>query len=270
MPKISVVIPAYNAEIYLSESIESILNQSFSDFELVIIDDCSVDNSWEIINKYALQDSRVKIHRNQRNLGIAGNRNKGIELSCGDYLAWQDADDISIPTRLERQVSFLETHKDVGIVGGYLEIFRESKVLGERRYPLDDLSLRRCIFRYSPIAQPAAMIRMEALNRVGAYDLSLPPAEDLDMTFRIGELYKLANLDLVLVRYRESVTSATATSLKKMEKATIRIRKKNFNSKAYKLTTFDIFYNLGHFLSLWIFPTKLKIRVFNLLRNKRP
>ena len=186
MPKISVVIPAYNAEIYLSEAIESIINQTFKDFELIIIDDSSVDNSWEIIKKYSLQDNRIKIYRNEVNLGIAGNRNKGISLSSGEYLAWQDADDISIATRLERQVSFMEAHQEVGIVGGYLEIFRHNEILSERHYPLDDLSLRRCIFRYSPIAQPTAMIRAEAFKKVGVYDLSLPPAEDLDMTFRIG------------------------------------------------------------------------------------
>ncbi len=267
MTKISVVIPAYNAAKYLPDAIESILNQTFQNFEIIVIDDCSTDKTWAVIQELASNDPRIRAYQNDQNLGIAGNRNKGVSLVAGKYLAWQDADDISLPSRLETQFQFMESHPEVGIVGGYLELFRGNKVLGVRKYPPDDASLRQCIFRYSPIAQPAAMVRLEALHKAGEYNLKYPPAEDIDMTFRIGERYKLANLEEIIVRYRESDTSATFTRLRKMELSTLEIRRKHAKSEAYNMTIGDWIYNGAHYISVWLVPPKLKIRFFNFWRN---
>lgn len=267
MTNVSVVIPAYNAALYLPGAIESILKQTFRDFEVIIIDDCSTDNTWEVIREYAKKDCRIRPFKNVQNLGIAGNRNKGVALATGKYLVWQDADDISLPTRVEKQFQFMESHPEVGIIGGHIELFRGKKILGVRKYPADDTSLRKCIFRYSPVAQPAAMVRLDALHKAGEFNLKYPPAEDIDMTFRIGEHYKLANLQEIVVRYRESDTSATFTRLRKMELSTIEIRRKYALSEAYKMTFGDRIYNILHFLSVWIVPPRVKIRLFNLWRN---
>jgi hypothetical protein len=172
-----------------------------------------------------------------------------------------------LPHRIEKQHEYMEQHSEVGIIGGYLELFRGDHVLGVRKYPLTDSELRKCIFRYSPVAQPAAMVRMSALNKVGQYNLRYPPAEDLDMTFRIGYYYKLANLSEVVIKYRESDTSATFTRLRKMEMSTLEIRKNNFYSQGYHASLIDIVYNMLHFVSIWIIPPTLKIRLFNLFRN---
>lgn len=267
MSEVSVVIPAYNAAAFLPEAIESILRQTWSDFEVVAIDDCSQDRTWEVIRAYADRDRRIRAYRNESNLGIAGNRNRGVSLARGKYLMWQDADDISMPARMERQRQFLESHPEVGIVGGFLELFRDSTVLGVRRYPGDDAALRKCIFRYSPIAQPAAMVRMEALRAAGEYDLRFPPAEDLDMTFRVGERYKLGNLQEVVVRYRESAGSATFTRLRRMELNTLEIRRRYARSPHYRMSAGDRLYNLAHRASVWLVPPRLKIQLFNLWRN---
>lgn len=267
-PEISVVIPAYNAEQYLSDSVESILQQTFQRFEIIILDDCSIDSTWSIAKRFAALDSRVQAIRNQENLGIAGNRNKGRAVARGKYLAWQDADDISLPTRLEKQYQYLESHPNVGMVGGNIEIFRGDRVLGTREYPSTDAAIRACIFRYSPIAQPAAMLRLAALHSAGEYNLDYPPAEDLDMTFRIGEGFELANLADVVLRYREVPTSATFTRLRKIEKTTLEIRRKYSRSTAYRMTATDKLYNFAHFISMFILPAKIKINLFHLLRDK--
>jgi glycosyltransferase involved in cell wall biosynthesis len=265
---VSVVIPAYNAEKYIAESIDSILRQTFTDFELIIIDDCSTDGTWDIVQNYAKRDTRIRPYRNDVNLGIAGNRNRGVELAKGAYIAWQDADDISYPHRIKQQYNFLMANPDVGIVGGYLEIFRNNgKIVGIRRYKEDDKALRSCIYRYSPVAQPVAMIRKKALLKVGPYDLRYPPAEDLDMTFRIGVYYKLANIADVLLKYRENVTSAVFTRLRVDEINTLKIRFKNFSNPAYPLSITDICYNLLHFMSIWFIPPKFKIRLFSYFRD---
>lgn len=266
-PAVSVIIPAYNAARYLPAALDSILQQSFTDFEVIVIDDCSTDDTAEIIRSYASRDARIRTFFNENNLGIAGNRNKGVSYANGTYIVWQDADDISLPDRIKHQYELMECNPDVGIVGGYLELFRGNTTLGTRKYPEHDRELRKMIFRFSPVAQPAAMLRMEALKYAGEYDLDYPPAEDLDMTFRIGKNYSLANLQETVIRYRESDTSATATSLKKMELNTLAIRKKYSTSPAYRFTYLDQIYNALHYLSIWIVPSKAKIRIFNMLRS---
>jgi glycosyltransferase involved in cell wall biosynthesis len=268
---ISVVIPAYNAEKYLGSSIESVLSQTFNDFEIIVIDDCSTDGTWKMIKGYAQRDSRIRPYRNGVNLGIAGNRNRGVELARGKYIAWQDADDISLPERLEKQIGFMEANHQIGIIGGYLEIFRDNGVvIGVRKYPTDDRSLRRCIYRYSPVAQPVAMLRRKALLEVGWYDLRYPPAEDLDMTFRIGEYYNMANIPEILLRYRQSPTSAVSTRLREDEINTIKIRFSNFKSKSYQPSIIDFLYNTLHFISLWVIPSRIRIRLFGFFRDTSP
>jgi glycosyltransferase involved in cell wall biosynthesis len=266
-PLVSVVIPAYNAAPFLADAVRSILEQTYPHFEILVIDDASTDDTWTVAQRCADADARVRIHRNPRNLGIAGNRNRGVALARGKYLAWQDADDISMPTRLEKQVRLLEAHPDVAIVGGYIELFRGTTTLGVRKYAPDDASLRRCIFRYSPVAQPVAMLRLDALRSVGEYDLRYPPAEDLDMTFRLGEHHRLANVEEVLLRYRESDASATFTRLRKMESHTVAIRRHYSTSPAYHMTWGDWLFNLAHRASIRLVPPRLKIRLFSLWRD---
>lgn len=269
MIKVSVITPAYNAEKYIGAAIDSILTQTFSEFEFIIIDDCSTDKTWDIICQYAAKDSRIIAVKNEKNLGIAGNRNKGVSLAQGKYIVWQDADDISLSIRVEKQYQFLETHPEVGIVGGFLHFFDEEKENGFRKYKADDLSLRKRIFRYSPVAQPASMIRKQCLEEVGEYNLAYPPAEDIDMSFRIGEKYQFANLQEVMIHYREHPNSATFTRLKKIEFSTLEIRRKYNEKGTYKMTSFDKIYNFLQFISVFFIPPKMKIRLFELFRNSK-
>ena len=128
MVKISVLIPVYNAEAFLENSINSILNQTYRDFELLLLNDCSKDNSEKIIKTYT--DSRIKYFKNDQNLGISGSRNKLMDLAQGEYLAIMDNDDISLPDRFEKQVAFLDAHKDITIVGTWGELFNNMPAHG--------------------------------------------------------------------------------------------------------------------------------------------
>lgn len=268
-PKISVLMPAYNVENYISESVLSILNQSFKDFELIIVDDCSTDKTWNILQELAKTDERIKIFRNNNNLYIAGTRNVLLSKAQSPYIAWQDADDISYPKRLEIQYEFLKKHHKVGIVGGFLEFFKDSKASSIRKYAPDDKTLRKNIFKFSPVAQPAAMIRKECFEKVGEYNLKYPPAEDIDMSFRIGNCYEFANIQQPVIKYRQYESSATYQQLRKIELSTIEIRMNNFNNKNYNATLIDRVYNLLHLMSVYIVPSKIKIWLFNLFRNSR-
>ncbi len=266
-PAVSIIMPAYNAEKYIEDAIESILNQTYRNFEFIIGDDCSTDKTWDIIKKFAEKDNRIIAFRNKKNLYIAGNRNALLRHAGGHFIAWQDADDISLPTRIERQYKFMKNHPDVGITGGYLQFFSGNKNYGIRKYDSGDRELRKKIFRYSPVAQPSSMIRRSCFDAVGYYDLKYPPAEDIDMSFRIGEKYKFANLPEVVLRYRESNDSATYKRVKFILRTTILIRKKYWNSMAYSPSTLDVFYNFLQSIILYLLPPRIIILIFNLYRN---
>ena len=124
-PKVSVVMAVYNGEQYLQEAIESILSQTFSDFEFIIVDDASTDCTPEIVQNYAKYDKRIRLMRNKRNLGLTKSLNRGLNVSQGIYIARQDADDLSLPKRLELQVHFLDDHIEIGALGAGVEIVDE-------------------------------------------------------------------------------------------------------------------------------------------------
>ena len=115
LPKISLIMSVYNGEDYLAEAIESVLNQTFRDFELIVINDCSTDSTPEILNGFQERDNRVKVHTNEVNLRLPSSLNKAISLAKGKYVARMDADDICLPDRLEKQYDFMESHPDVAL-----------------------------------------------------------------------------------------------------------------------------------------------------------
>jgi len=267
VPIISVLMPAYNAEKYIAESIESILNQTFTDFEFIIIDDCSTDKTWEIIQEYANKDKRIIAMRNGKNLGIAGNRNKLVSLAKGKYIVWQDADDISMPYRIEHQYKFMEEHPEVGISGGYLLFFDESGDLGVRKYAADDAILRKKIFRYSPVSQGAAIIRKSIINNmVPFFDVSLKQAEDLDLSFRIGRFSKFANIQEVVLKYRQHDKSVSFKKIRENIKYTLEVRKRAVKKHNYDMTINDFFFYLIAYVFQFM-PQKISYYIFNFFRN---
>jgi len=269
-PKISVVMPVYNAEAYLSEAIESILNQTFTNFEFIIIDDASTDNSHKIIEGYSKKDKRVVVLRNEKNLGIAETRTKGTKYAKGKYVAVADADDIFVLTRLEKQYNYLEGHSDCGVVGGFIELFDSDtgKIIGVRKYYEDDANLRKRLFLYCPVSQGVCMIRREVFDNLGYYDPKYPVAEDLDLWFRIGTKYKFANIQEILLKYRIHKNSSTISKIQKIETMTLEIRKKYSCGYGYSMTLFDRLYNLVIHITYFV-PYRFKIWVFNFIRDER-
>ncbi|MEL4306297.1 glycosyltransferase family 2 protein [Methanococcoides sp. LMO-2] len=154
--KVSVIMPVYNAEKYLKDAIESILNQSFKNFELLIINDGSNDKSKAIIESH--NDSRIRLLNNEENSGLAKVRNKGIYEAKGEYIAWLDADDISHPLRLEKQVKLLDSHPDVGICGTWVKTIG-TKVTHKWRYPTNPNFIRGRMLFDDPLATSSVMLR---------------------------------------------------------------------------------------------------------------
>jgi len=193
-------MPVYNAENYIKQTIDSILTQTFVDFEFLIIDDGSSDKSLQILSTYT--DPRIKVFKNERNIGYVRTLNKLIKLSKGEYIARQDNDDISFPKRLEKQVHFLNKNQEIGICGSNAMIFGTKKNM--TFLPLHDEEIRAYMIFSNPIYHPTVMYRKTLFNELGVdkYDESLCPAEDYAMWFNASKKTKLANLTEPLLKYR--------------------------------------------------------------------
>lgn len=239
-PGISVLMPAYNCEPYVGAAIESVLAQTWGDFELLIADDRSTDGTWRVLQDYARKDGRIKLFRNERNMGVSKTRNFLIQNASGEYIAWQDSDDISYPHRLEVQRMRLERDPQTAIVGGYLHFMDgNGRPLHVRTYPAADAELRRHIFKYSPVSQPVAMIRRSTLKKAGSFDERLRQAEDLDLSFRLGRHGTFANIEEPLLYYRFHQQSLSAGKLKENIRDTLAVRRRAATEYGYRMGAAD-------------------------------
>jgi len=210
MPRVSILVSTYNGEKYLSQAIESLLNQSFTDFELIIVNDGSSDNSERVIRSF--DDDRVVYLRNAQNQGIAASQNKGLSVARGEYVALQDHDDISVAHRLHLQVEYLAAHPDIAMVGSSsLRIDAFGVLKSERSAPLNDIDLKWYLMFGQPFVHTSLMVRRRIIEEIGGYsrDPEVRMCEDYDFTSRIGTRYKTANLELPLVYWREYSDSVT-------------------------------------------------------------
>jgi glycosyltransferase involved in cell wall biosynthesis len=211
-PLVSVILPVYNGGPYLEEAIQCILTQTYKNVELIIINDGSTDNSVQIIDKFS-NDARIRVF-NQTNQGLAATLNRGIGLSKGAYIARQDQDDISDPARLEKQVSFMETHPDYGMVGTWASIMvNNTLTTRSHKHPSEPGILTLDLLFDNPFVHSSMMIRKTAFDEVGGYstDKSRQPPEDYELWSRIVRKYKVANIPEILVVYREVEKSMSRT-----------------------------------------------------------
>ena len=208
-PRLSVIMPVYNARRYLSESVESILNQTFGDFEFIIVNDGSTDGSLEVLESFADRDSRILLIT-RPNGGYASALNEALGLAKGEFVARMDADDVSLPKRFEQQVKYLQEHPDCVVVGGSaLLIDQEGDSISVSHLPCDHntMDTHHINGHRIQLFHPLVTMRREALVSIKGYRIDFEPAEDLDLFLRMAEMGKLANLDQVLLKYRHHDTN---------------------------------------------------------------
>ncbi len=200
-PAVTVLMPVYNAAAYLPGAIDSILAQTFGDFEFLAIDDGSTDASPQILAAYAERDPRIRLVRNAANMGLARSLNRGLGLARGNYIARMDADDISMPDRLAQQLAFMESHPPVGVCGAWVQKIGQRG--GVERYPTDNVNIRCHLLFKDVLAHPTVMMRRTLFTRHGlAYDRVYEPADDYDLWVRATQHTDLANIPRVLLHYR--------------------------------------------------------------------
>jgi glycosyltransferase involved in cell wall biosynthesis len=203
MPRVSVVMPVYNGEEHLEPAIESILNQTFRELELLIVDDGSTDGTFAVLQRYARSDSRVRVFR-QDHSGIVAALNRGSELARAPYLARMDADDIAFPDRLTKQVKFLDQNTGVALVGGATErISTQWRRTGVKTLPTAPGEIATRLFAGEIcIIHPTVVMRAKAFIDVGRYRSAFEGAEDYDLWLRMAERFELANLPDAVLAYR--------------------------------------------------------------------
>jgi glycosyltransferase involved in cell wall biosynthesis len=201
-------MPVYNGDKYLREAIDSILNQTFEDFEFIIINDASTDETLSILNSYA--DSRMKIHINKRNLGVAKSLNIGLRMAKGKYIARQDADDISMPNRLATQVDFLDRHPDYAAVGTLAKIINEnSEEMLLFKRPTKDIDIRKFLEKDNCMIHGSVMIRISSLIEVGFYDEEMERSQDYELWLRLAKRYHMKNIsDFLYCRRKQNRNSS--------------------------------------------------------------
>lgn len=201
--KISIIMGIYNGSKFVRDSIDSIIKQTYENWEFIICDDCSSDNTIKIIEEYAQKDNRIKIIKNKKNLGLAATLNKCLEYCTGEYIARQDDDDISLPIRLQKQINFFNENKQYDLVGSraYL-IDTDNNVWGSSVVPVE-LPTAKNLLNGPCFIHPTVMIKKSVLKELNGYDAKALRVEDYDLWFRFfSKNYKAYNMQEELIQYR--------------------------------------------------------------------
>lgn len=213
-PAVTVFMAAYNASKDIKAAIDSVLNQTFPDFELLIVNDGSTDDTAAIVGSY--QDSRIRLVHNPKNMGLVPTRNVALSEARGKYLAILDSDDIAYPERLQLQFEFLESNPEMALCGGHAKIIDEAgtETSEELTVPSDPDVIKRTLLFRNTYVNSSTMFKTEVLRELGGYR-NFAPAEDYDLFIRISDRYPVSNLDKYLVKYRTHLLNTS--SLKRNE-----------------------------------------------------
>lgn len=213
-PRISVIMPVYNAAEYLKEAVDSILEQTYTDFELIAINDGSSDASGEILKHYAKIDKRLVVVE-QKNQGLVKTLNTGIKMAKGEFIARMDSDDVSFPRRFELQMAVFEKHPAVVLVAGGFEIMDED---GEFMYreviPANDRDIKRSMLLRNPIAHGSVTFRKSAADKVGYYSDACGPTEDFELWTRLATVGDFVGLEETIFRWRINLKGISSNNNK--------------------------------------------------------
>ena len=269
IPKISVLMSVYNGSIYLKESVESVLNQTFTDFEFIIIDDYSTDNSWEILAKYARQDRRIKLIKNQKNLGLTKSLNLGLKEAKGEYIARQDADDISLPTRFEKQIACFNRHPEAVLVSCDLELIdSQGDPIGKfQRACAPDLVNWYLLFYNHLAGHSQVTFRRKTAIDLGGYCETRRYSQDYEFWCRLIKVGEIVILPEVLVRQRrhdESISSQKTEEQKAYSLGQVRDNLKQLTGEEFSIQQVEDL--RGFWLGRWwghFFPDGSKAEILH-------
>lgn len=233
-PKVSINLITYNRERFVLQAIESVLDQSLLNWELIIIDDCSTDNTRELITPY-LKDPRIVYLKNEKNSGISLSRNKALENSQGEYIAILDSDDYWLDKdKLKKQVDFLDKNPDYVLVGGGITFVDEQdKKIKTIIPPQTDKKIKNRLLIKNPLVHSSLIYRREIVSKLGTYSLGIDGVEDYDLWLRLGLKGKFYNLSDIVLAYRIHPQGITQTNRGRLMSLNLRLVKKYRNLYPY-------------------------------------
>jgi glycosyltransferase involved in cell wall biosynthesis len=240
-PEISVIMSVCDGEPHLRESVESILNQTFTDFEFIIVDDGSTDATWDILKDYAKRDERFVLVQNRENIGLTKSLNRGLKLAKGRYIARQDGDDVSLPQRLATQIEFLEKHEHVGLLGSTYHVTDEQgQTIATMHHPETDTGIRWQMLFHNAFCHTSVMLRRDLLNRANLlYDEDLTSCQDYELWSRMLQHIRAANLQTPLVAWRQSDKAISNTRRDEQQQIATEISAREIN-RLFKQTHFSL------------------------------
>lgn len=232
-PLVSVVMATFNeSPVIISNAINSIVKQTYTNWELHILDDSTKEETKKTINSFDT-DKRIHIRRFPKRAGFIKSLNKGLEASSGKYIARMDGDDYSLPERFEKEVTYLETHPEVMVVGGQMNIMDENEqIISSRSYPAGGLKFFLFSCARNPLAHPTIMMRRDIVDKGYRYDESLRMSEDLDLWLRLlNDGYKLANIQDTVLNYRVMGNFLEKRTSDVQREVMAQVRNKNFDKR---------------------------------------
>lgn len=243
VPLVSVVMATFNEPpIIISNAITSIVNQTFTNWELHILDDSTNEETMKAIDSFA-SDKRILVHRFPKRAGFIKSLNSGLEASSGKYIARMDGDDFSLPDRFKKEVAYLETHPEVMVVGGQINIMDgNEKIISSRSYPTGGLKFYLFSCARNPLAHPTVMMRRDIVDKGYRYDETLRMSEDLDLWLRLlNDGYKLANITDTVLNYRVMDNFLKKRSSDIQREVMAEVRRKNFDKRNLAHSILSVF-----------------------------
>lgn len=248
MPRVTVLMPVYNGAKYIAEAIESVLSQTFTDFEFLIINDGSTDNTQTVIKQYP--DPRIRLVTNPKNLQLIATLNKGLDLARGEYIIRMDSDDRCLPERFTKQVKFMDAHPEVGICGTWSVTMGEGITPWETHWPSEHNAIRTHLLMNTAISHPTTIFRRSLFEQHKLkYDSQFLHVEDYELWARAADLFKVANLPEVLLAYRVHASQISAPTNKVQQINADQVRTILLNK-------------------LGIEPTPVELAIFNRINNQ--
>ena len=270
-PLVSVLMTSYNAEKFIRESIDSILGQTYENFELIVVDDGSVDRTYEILKNYEAKDERIRVFRFNTNRGPSSASERGLRETNGKLVARMDADDIALPDRIEKQVRFFQQNPDVVIVGGQCILMDEgAKVIGQKEFPLKSKEIYKSLFNINPIQHPTCMFNRDLVpkNHVYYHNHGIL-AHDLELIYKLSQYGTLANLEDVVLYYRQYPSSLSLRNPKKTFFDTLQIRYRALTRYGYRPTFKAWIVNFLQVFVVYFLPSAAIYPLFILIRGMR-
>lgn len=269
-PLISVIMPARNAGNFVVEAVRSIQQQTVTDWEFLIVNDGSTDNTGALLDEFAAKDKRIRVLHNKSGKGISSSLNHLLRIAKGKFIARMDADDISLPDRFAKQLSYLAEHPDVVACGGSAHMIDgEGKIFAEKMFPTDPEVLYQMIMRMVPIQHPIMMARAHVMKKY-RYDETMSTAEDVDMFFKLLQDGNLGNVPHVIYKYRKADTSNGYHNAKLTFWLTFQSRFRGITKYGYKPTLSGVIHSILQLLFITMIPSKFMVRLYEWYRFEWP